>query len=363
MPTHRIISADDHMDLAAIRPTLWQERLPAALRQRGPHVERLPEGDYWVAEGDRLGPSGATLLKVHTNALVRAGIPEDGFRASDQALRLQDMDRDGIHAQVIYGPVSGIRVRDPEVKTACLRAYNDWGVEFNATAPGRLCLLALLPVHDPSAAAQELRRAATLGHRGAVAGIFESPVSIAEPAWEPLWAAAEETGLPISFHLAGGFHSLKGAQRSWRTAAVAAVSPIQLDEALAIMVLSGALDRHPRMRLVLGESGLGWIPYVIERLDLEYEHYAPIAADLKLRDRPSVIFARQVCATFQEDRFGVSVLDRIGRDNVMWASDYPHVDSTFPHSRQAIREQLGSLDAATVRKLTGETAARLYQLG
>ncbi len=362
MLTHPIVSADDHMDMAHLPPALWQERLPLALRPRGPRVQRFAEGDFWVADGDRLGPSGRTLFRVHSNAIVRAGMEDDGFRASDPLLRLADMDRDGVYAQVIYGPVSGIRVKDPDLKAACLRVYNDWALEFNAASPDRLCVLACLPVHDPRAGVEELQRASRGGHRGAVVSIFESAVPISEPVWEPLWSVAAETGMPISFHLAGGFHTLKSAAGSWRTAATAAVSPIQLDEALAVMVMSGALDRHPGLRLVLGESGLGWIPYVLERLDLEYEHYRPIAKDLKLSAEPSRIFARQVYATFQEDRFGVSVMGRVGANNIMWASDYPHVDSTFPHSRRAIEEQFAGVDAATVRTVTGGTAARLYQI-
>src|SRR4029077_354370 len=162
--------------------------------------------DVWVCEDRVLGgsgrPKGDVLLK-NLSAIGRAGIEDDGFRAGNAALRLQDMDLDGVRASVIYGPLAlGFPVLDPELQDAAYGAWNDWAVEeFNAVAPDRLCVLAFLPNHSPAAAAAELERAAALGHRGAVIDIFD--IDIGDPAWDRLWAAAADTGLPISFHLKG----------------------------------------------------------------------------------------------------------------------------------------------------------------
>ena len=125
-------------------------------------------------------------------------------------------------------------------------------------------------------------------------------------------------------------------------------------------VFSGALERHPGLKLVLGESGIGWVPYVIERMDLEWVNHTPNAQDYKITTRPSEVFSRQVYATYEEDRIGVTLIPEVGVDNVMWASDYPHPDSTFPHSMWAIEEQFATMDPAIKRKVTSETAARLY---
>src|SRR5262249_18305352 len=132
MSLARVISCDDHMDLHTFPPELFQERLPADLRARAPHVEPSDEGNIWVAEGRKWGMSGRARQARMPNIFDRAGLPDDGFRPSTPATRLADMDRDGVAAQVIYGPPNGIRLQDRALQDACLRAYNDWGAEFNA---------------------------------------------------------------------------------------------------------------------------------------------------------------------------------------------------------------------------------------
>lgn len=354
-----LYSCDDHLDLWVLPHDLWQRHLPAALRERGPRVVEQGGADFWVADGGMLGPSGLKLLGDYS-AIGRAGIEDDGFRASDPALRLEDMDRDGIHASVIYGPsLFGLPIVDAALKAACFVAYNDWAREFNAHDPERLAVLPVLPTHTAAAAVAELERVARLGHRGAILNIFE--MRVADPAWEPLWAAAAALAVPISFHIGGGTSMLKVAYRSWEMAAFATVAPMQLDESLAAMIFSGALERHPGMRLVLAESGIGWIPYIVSRMDLEAKKHGVKAEDYRLRSLPSEIFRRQVYATFEEEALGPKLIPLLGPDSFMWASDYPHPDSTFPHSREAIAEAFAGLAEETVRKVTAENCARLYR--
>jgi predicted TIM-barrel fold metal-dependent hydrolase len=153
---------------------------------------------------------------------------------------------------------------------------------------------------------------------------------------------------------------LKPTYMSWEMAAFAAVAPMQLDEPLAAMIFSGALERHPEMRLVLAESGIGWLPYFVHRMDQEAEKHVPKAQDYKLATKPSEIFRRQVFATFEEEPLGPQLIPLLGAESFMWASDYPHPDSTFPNSRAAIEEAFAGLDAGVVRKVTAENCARLY---
>ena len=136
---------------------------------------------------------------------------------------------------------------------------------------------------------------------------------------------------------------------------------MQLDEILAGMIFSGILERHPAVNVVLGESGLGWIPYVLERMDHEYHKYYDRTEDVRLGSLPSEFFHRQMVATYEVDELGLELVDRIGADNVMWASDYPHGDSTWPQSQQAIEESgLGQLDPESRRKIVWDNAARIY---
>lgn len=350
----RIISADDHMDLHSWPADLFAARLPAAIRDEAPRVVDGPDGQVWVVRDTPLGPSGRSISSV------MMGLPDTGFRPSTPALRLEDMDLDGVQAQVIYGPPRGFSLADKRVATACIQAYNDWGAEFNQAAPQRLCLLAMLPSHDVEAAMVALRRAAQIGHRGAQLSIFESGKPPFDPYWEPLWTAAEEAGIPISFHLSGGTHSLFSRPGSWEMPAFVTVAPMQLDEAMVGMIFSGVLERHPRLKIVLGESGIGWVPYVVQRMDHEYHKHYERTKDYRLQREPSAIFHDQVCLTYEDDPLGVSLIPLFGEDNVMWASDYPHPDSTFPHSRKIIEEQFARIEEAIKQKVCHDNAAQLY---
>jgi uncharacterized protein len=362
-PATALFSCDDHLDLRAAPPDLWQSRLPQKLQDRAPRVVNRDGGMVWVCEDRVLGGSGMpanSRVAKTLSAIGRAGIEDDGYRAGNPKLRLEDMDLDGIWASVIYGPLAlGFPINDPDLQSACYAAWNDWAVGvFNAAAPDRLCVLAFLPGHSPEAAASELERCAELGHRGAILDIFS--VDLGDPGWDRLWAAAEATRLPVSFHLKGGSWSkLSYRMGRWQSAAFASILPLQLDEPLATMVFCGALERHPGLTLVLAESGLGWLPYFLSRMDLEWRALKG-ALDYAPRVPPSDLFHRQVMATFEEDELAARVIPMIGAGSCMWASDYPHTDSTFPHSREAVRESLGELPESDRRMITAINCARLY---
>jgi uncharacterized protein len=358
-----VYSCDDHLDLYAVPRDVWASRLPRTQAPHGPHVETRDGTAVWVCEDRVIGRSGmgTSAVAKSLSAIGRAGIDDDGFRAGTPKLRLEDMDRDGLAASVIYGPLSlGFPIADPALEQACYAAWNDWAVdEFNVVARDRLCVLAFLPSHSPDAAATELARCAARGHRGAILSAFD--VDVGDPAWDRLWAAAAETGLPVSFHIRGGTSStLRYRLGKWQSAAYASVLPLQLDEPLAIAIFCGALERHPDLTLVLAESGVGWLPYFLTRMDLEWTSmrdqldYAPSTA-------PSELFRRQVMATFEEEPLAEAFIPFLGADSCMWASDYPHTDSTFPNSLPAINETLGTLPDVDRRKITATNCARLYR--
>jgi predicted TIM-barrel fold metal-dependent hydrolase len=352
----RIISADDHMDIHVLPPDLYQARLPQALRERGPRVVDTDDGAWWLIDGQQVSPSGRKAAGFLQS-------DQHGFRPGTPKDRIEDMDRDGVWAQVIYSPTTTqMRFADPELAAPCMRAYNDWAHEFNQVEPDRLLLLADIPSHDPKAAADELARVAKLGHRGA---IIHQHIGDADPvfedSWHRFWDVAEETRLPISVHLGPGLTSLKPKLGSWRFPAMVAIIPMQLDEVLAGMVMSGILETRPHVKLVLGEGGLGWVPYVIERLDHEHHKYYEKTTDHRLSMLPSEIFARQVYMTYEDEQLGVELIPRIGIGNVMWASDYPHGDSTWPESRKAIDgSPLASLGEEAVRRIVCENCAEIY---
>jgi predicted TIM-barrel fold metal-dependent hydrolase len=355
--TWPLYSCDDHLDLWALPPDLWTARLPARSRDQGPRVVDHDGVPTWLVGGVLSEMSGQRARP--RGALARVGLGDDDLRPSDPVKRLADMDRDGLRASVIYGPsISGLALGDPELKAACWRVWNDWAAEFNSCAPDRLAVLPVLPTHDPAAASAELERVAGLGHRGALVYCYE--FAPGDPAWDRLWRAAESVGLPLSFHIGGGAGNLRLVEGSWEGTAFGAVVPLTLAEPFAVMVFSGALERHPGLTLVLAEAGLGWLPYFVNRMDGRMAKRGRMK-DYELQLMPSEIFRRQVLVTFEEEQDGTSYLRMLGTERFMWASDYPHVDSTFPQSRQAIAGSFPGLGEAECRALTADTCQRLYR--
>ncbi len=357
---HRVYSCDDHLDMNAVPPTLWIDRVEKKHREAVPHVVSHGKIDLWMVKNRIIGVSGA-YEDIET-ALDREGMGGDPFRPSDPRRRMEDMERDGIWSSMVYGPTAlfSLGIDDPEVNLMAIRAWNDWAAEvFNAYMPDRLNAFPELPVSSPADAVAELERVAALGHRGACMNGFEA--DIRDPAWDLLWSAAQDAGIPISFHIGGGTR-FNPRKRDWQIAGFAAVAPMQMDEVLATMIFSGALERHPRLKIVLAESGIGWLPYLVARMDATFEKHCIPHPERNISTMPSELFRRQVFATFEEEPLGPELIPLLGPDNFMWACDYPHPDSTWPNSRAAIDHALGKLGDAAVRKVTGENCRVLYNL-
>jgi predicted TIM-barrel fold metal-dependent hydrolase len=375
---HRIISADDHIDLMWLPKDLWQTRVPAALRGRAPKVVDGADGPSWVCDGNRWGDWGGRLgaagaLGGRRGALERGGVLEPGvLRPTTTKLRLTDMDRDGVDATVMYGPIVPLLIADPELRKACYRAYNDWLAEFCATAPERLVGAGLIPIDDPVSAAEEVRHLRSAGLRTGMflAANVERPLW--DDAWEPLWAAAAETGISIGFHLGGGLRTVVTSgplfHHPGNMGVRVACATLQMDEPFAAVIFSGALERHPGLRIVLAETGIGWIPYMLERMDDTYQKFVDAPAywkaqgGLRVTMPPSSYCRRQVWATFQTDLVGLRLLDVLGEDRVMWASDYPHPDSTWPESQSAIEANFKDVPPGARRRILCENAKELYGL-
>ncbi|HLH23559.1 MAG TPA: amidohydrolase family protein [Chloroflexota bacterium] len=369
---YQLISADDHIDLRYLPRDLWAARVPAAARDSMPHVEATPNGLMWLCGDQVWGPWGtarATDVPLKS-ALERGGVFEEGvLRPTTPELRLADLDRDGVYATVMYGPVAPLLLPDPAMRQLCYAAYNDWVVEFCRAEPRRLIGVGLLPADDPALARTELERVARLGLRHVVLLAAAADPPLYHPAWEPFWATAAETRIPIGMHLFVRRPVGHPEVHPITTAAIAGTQvQLQLVAPLVGIIFGGVLERHPGVRLVLAEAGIGWIPYVLERMDHEYDKYVEAREGWEARGGipiprpPSSYFRRQVWATFQDDRAGLGLLSAIGEDRVMWASDYPHPDSTWPHSRRVIEAQMGGLPEATRRKLTRDNASALYGL-
>lgn len=354
-----LYSCDDHIDMWALPADVWTSRLAATDHDDCPRVIDRDGVATWVADGRVLGVAGSPTSGANS-ALVRAGLGHDPLRPSDPAKRLDDMARDGVYASVIYGPaVMGLPIRDPELKARSWRAWNDFATHFNSYDSSRLALLPVLPTHTPAAAVAELERVAALGHRGALVYCFD--FDCGDPAWQPLWATAAATGLPISFHIGGGVSTIPIDPTSWSAYAFSAVVPMSLCEPLAKMLFCGALERNPDFKLVVAEAGLGWLPYFVNRAEGAFRKRTFHARDFQPQVSPLELFRNQVFVTFEEEVNGAAYIDMLGAGSFMWASDYPHGDSTFPESRRAIAESFGGLSEADCRQITAGNCRQLYR--
>ena len=360
-----LVSSDDHIDLCYVPRDLWQSRLPAELREAGPKVVDTPTGPVWMREGTPWGIWGSKRADGRKVVFDDLGISEEAepgvWRAASARYRLEDMDRDGIHAQVMYNFLDW-SFTDQRLKAECLTAFNRWlSEDLCAADRNRLVGLATLPTGDPALTLAELERVPKLQLRGAIFEVFGAVKAIYDPCWEPVWSAAEDAGIVMHVHIGGGTHSFpKGyGHAPWILPARAAVGCMQLDEILISVVFSGILTRHPKLKLVLGESSIGWIPFVLDRMRFEKKTYAHIK---ELPDDPVGQFHRQMMATFQEDRLGVKLIPELGEDNVMWAADYPHADGSFPHSREAVADIFKGMDEGLIRKAVDSNARRVYHI-
>jgi predicted TIM-barrel fold metal-dependent hydrolase len=372
---YRIISADCHIDMTWMPGDLWTSQTPAKWKDAVPQVRQTPEGPRWYAEGKELGVFGGLgfgfnpvqrSYSKHVDRMFQAGFYEGGPHPTTPALRLKDQEIDGIDAEVMYGILGiGRRLSDPELIQVVYEIYNSWAADFCKTNPQRFVGLACVPNHDPLAAATELRRAAGLGLKGADFAVSTAVYPIWHNAWDPLWAAAQECQMPISFHTTGypvrePADAAMMQEYELRFAATrTTMFQIAAAEFLASIVFSGALDRFPGFKFVLGEAGVTWLPYILDRMDEEYEdrYYR-----LNLSMKPSDFWRRQGYSTYQREPSVAPMIPLIGEENIMWGSDYPHPDGIWPDSQKFIQADLAGVDAAVQRKILCENAGKLYGL-
>ena len=373
------ISADCHIDLPWIPPDLFTSNATAALKPRMPFVTDGPDGPYWTSKNgtsfglmNGVGPAGAKYVPgMHhrVDIMANTGLYEDGKkgirRPSDPVLRAKDMDRDGVQAEVLYGILgAATRLDDHEAATEMFRIYNDWLADFIRHDPDRYIGLACLPYGDIDAAVKEIKRVAGSGVRGFELSCSWDMEPMWHPIWEPLWQTVNEVGLPLHFHTFPALsldvlEKQKGLTR--RAAFFTVVSAFQMNlvNILAAIVGAAVLERYPRVRIAFGESGIGWIPYALDRMDFEWEDRFH---DLGLKMKPSDYWRRQCKGTFQFDRIGTKLIEDMGVETLMWGSDYPHPDGVWPESEKYIDEQFKHLPEDVTKKMTCENAGRFYGL-
>ena len=367
MPEYRIISSDSHI----IEPEdLWKERIDQRFKDRGPQLLHEEEADQWVCDGLRFGAIGinqqAGLRFENPEELTTGGsmetVPLGGL---DPHEHVKDMDLDGVSAGVLY-PSQGLtlfRVPATDVLSAAFRAYNDYLAEFCAPFPDRLKGIAMINLDDVADGVQELERSARLGLAGAMISV--NPIlPYTHPAYDRFWSAAQDLEMPLSLHV--------GTMR-WRpgmdTDGVVLQNPFDFPnreydprQCINGMIFSGAFERHPRLKVGVVEFEVAWAPYFLKRMDNFYQERAGGVQGERFKNDmvPSDFFRRNVFIGFQEDDLGMQLRHHIGVDILLWGSDYPHAESTFPRSRQILKEIFEGVPEEEKAKIAGGNTAKLY---
>jgi predicted TIM-barrel fold metal-dependent hydrolase len=389
----KIISVDDHV---VEPPHVWERWLPAKFRERGPRVVRrgvsairFEGAAVYSQDFDEDSPHKADtwvyedLTYIHKRMVAAVGYPRDEMTMTpityddmrpgcyEPKARLEDMDLNWVEASACYPTFPRFcgqtfaEGKDKDLGLACVKAYNDWMVEeWCGDSGGRLIPICLVPLWDSELAAAEVRRNAERGVR-AVA-FSEIPVHLGLPsihsgAWDPLFAACEETHTALCMHIGS----------SSRMPATSADAPPSVTATLAFggammsvvdFLWSGVLVRYPALKLAYAESQIGWLPYILERIDDVWEDNQGWAQTKQIPEPPSTYFHRSVYGCFFKDQSGIDMRDRIGIDRITFETDYPHSDSTWPETRAVAAKLLDGLNEHEIYRILRGNAIDLFEL-
>lgn len=376
-----IISVDDHL---IEHPRVWLDRLPARYHEAGPQIIETEQGhQVWRYEGrpyPYIGLNAVAGKEPKDFGLEPVRYDDMIPGCYDPVHRVKDMDVDGVQAACCYPSFPGFaggtfgRAEDKELALLCVQAWNDFNIEeWYQSAPDRFIPLALVPYWDPIASAAEVRRVAAKGVRGITFPESVTPLGLPSfhtDYWEPLWNACEETGLSVALHFgSSGFVPSFGMQNSEvggpardpsaPFAVAIALFATNLMWTTVDLMFSGTLQKHPDLKFVLAEGGIGWIPYVMERTDYTWERHRWYQ-NIDFDTRPSDLFKKHFWGCFIDDEFGVRNRHEIGIDRLTIEVDYPHSDSLWPNSRKHAIEVFRDVPDADVHRIVELNARELY---
>ena len=366
----RLISSDDH---TIEPPDLWTSRLEPKYRDRAPHIQRMEDGsDWWIMDGRKsLGvfvgsqpgrrfeePEKLTFLDTQENVLLGGWIPEE---------RIKAMDADGLDVTVVYPThtMNLFSTPDSGFLDSCVGVYNDWLSEFCQPYPDRIKGIGVISIDDVQIGIREMERCAKMGLSGTMISVYppeERPYD--SPEYDPLWAAAQDLDMPLSMHIGTNrpgpgqeFVNIETMKPAFFTNADHWVRV-----SLAHMIFAGVFERYPKLKVGSIEMDLAWIPHMVNTIDAHYTQRSQAFCPYRYKDDmlPSDFLRRNVFFSFQEDAVGIRLRDIIGVDNLLWGSDYPHPETTFPRTRDILDEILAGCTEEEKAKITCHNAERIY---
>lgn len=362
MNDYPIISADSHITEA---PNTYTDYIDARWKDRAPRIHHSKDkGDVFVIDGmDR--PIALGLVAAagkSAEELAETGVRfEDLHRGGwDPDARLNDQDRDGVAAEVIY-PTVGMMLcnhKDFHYKDACFAAYNRWIAEYCSKHPTRLLGCGQTAVTTPEQTVADLRAIKALGLRGVMMSGNPAEQDFDSEIYNPVWEAAIELELPVSFHIltTRGQSNYRGPRINSFLSIIRGNQDI-----MGTLIFGAVFERYPQLKVVCVEADAGWVPHYLYRMDHAYKrHRNWLAPGVTLQKLPSEYFSENIYTTFQDDWVAFQSANQMNWRRLLWANDFPHSDSTWPWSQQMLAEQSAHLTAEQRRAILSDNVAQLY---
>jgi uncharacterized protein len=380
-----VVDADSHWSEP---PDLFTSRAPAQYKDRVPHVEIVDGAPTWVFDGNPVGRASAGGViardgskEASAKALFEWTTEEIHVGAYDPKVRLEVLDECGIDHQVIFPSTIGLggqdlgRASDPMLTRLSVEIYNDTMTEIQAESGNRLLPMPLMPAWDVDLCVTEAKRVAAAGARGV--NMTSDPDDLGAPdlanrAWDPFWETCSELQLPVHFHIGAsvtamtffGRYPWPSQAEGTKLALGGTLLFIGNARVVSNLILSGMFDRHPDLKMVSVESGVGWIPFILEALDYEMFENAPTEL-AQLKKKPSEYFKSNLYATFWFENARnklPDLIEAVGEDNILFETDFPHPTCLYPSPLKTVEDKMATLSPEARGKILGENARKLYRL-
>ena len=376
MAEYKLISADSHI---VEPPDMYSSRIDPKFRDRAPKMERRKtesgrQYDAWMINGMQVGTLGAVMQAGQRfedpSQIVFLGVWEDVRKGGyDARSMIVENEEDGVWGSCLQ-PSQGLfwyRLPDSGLLTEICRVYNDWITDFCKPYPERLKGIAMLNVDDVEEGCRELERAKKLGLVGAFIPVSPLPDKpYRDPAYDRLWATAQDNEMPLLLHIATNRAGVPGCEFTINVGELTGAGRSTTDHwvrySLSAMVFAGVFDSFPRLKVGSVEHETAWIPHWLKQMDFTYRERPVFTKGWKSQSGmlPSDYWRRNMFVEFMEDDLGVELRQHIGVDNMLWGSDFPHAESTWPKSQDFLGRIFAGVPEEDRRKITSDNAAKLF---
>ncbi len=365
----KVLDTDSHQ---MEPPNIWTDYIDTQYRDKAPRIGDIGGGKQGMLVEDEAVTKQTGSYPMDSKEFHAASVKamkrfkttrDSGFSAE---ARIDDMDKEGVDAQVLYptvgGQILGKPFKDTELLAAVCRAYNDWSLEYCGIAPDRLCMAAMLPIQDPVLAIEEAQRTAQKG--ASCFYVRPNPVqgrNLYHESYESLWTALEELNRPVCIHDSGSpYWPSFGERMETHTSGHIIAHPFEAMVAMMSLIWYGVIENHPNLKIVHVEADAGWLPYWLQRME-QHWGFSGNAEHPALKKRPTEYFKSNFIVACRGDEMTLpSVCQLVGDDYISFNTDYPHPDGTWPHGMANLEKQ--PLPEASIRKIFWDNAAPLFGL-